>query len=93
MKSKTDGATAFYALNYANGGHDKLFMGYTMADSSVYSKTVKCINPFTQGSIISALNISTAITTVKALPANCAYGILDTEFTRSTFDNTQAAGT
>lgn len=64
-----------------------MYATYTYADTTTFNKTLLCMNPFSTASIISGLTLTNEITNVRALPANCAYGLFDTEYTNSTFTN------
>ncbi len=45
------------------------------------------MNPFTVSNIIRELKLTVPVDNVRALPANCAYGVLDTSYKYSNFNN------
>ena len=64
-----------------------MFNRYAYSDGTFQNKTLVCMNPFSTAAITSALTLTKTIANVRALPANCAYGLFDTEYTNSTFTN------
>ncbi len=64
-----------------------MFTSYTYADTTTFNKTLLCMNPFSTAAISSTLTLTNAIDNVRSLPANCAYGLFDTEYTNATFNN------
>lgn len=45
------------------------------------------MNPFSVNSIIKELKLTVNVVNVRALPSNCAYGVLDTSYQFDTFNN------
>jgi hypothetical protein len=64
-----------------------MYATYTYADNTAFNKTLLCMNPFSTAAIISSLTLTKEIGNVRSLPANCAYGLFDTEYTNATFTN------